>query len=211
MKLYSIFFINTIFVFNVYSQKNTEDKRLLFGLNYGQASQNKTPLNDQDYSYNNQYFKIQINYLLLNKNKISYELIIEPSLYLSEHQLLNKYFIQPHETPDYLSLREIFTQKRAFNEYVLNIGIIMRYKIINNFSSYVLGSIGPMFSDEDTERLRKGFAFSDIFGLGFSYERKKVVFDLRLTVRHNSNADLYLPNGGHNSIGVESGISFRLR
>jgi len=211
MKQYALFFFNIILVFNVYSQKKEKDKRLLFGLNYGQASQNKTPLNDKDYLYNNQYFKIQINYLLLKKKKISYELNIEPSLYLSEHQLLNKYFIQPHETPDYLSLREIFTQKRAFNEYVLNIGIIMRYKIINNFSSYVLGSVGPMFSDKGTERLRKGFAFSDIFGLGFSYELKNVVFDLRLTVRHNSNADLYLPNGGHNSIGLESGISFRIR
>ena len=93
MKQYALFFFNIILVFNVYSQKKEKDKRLLFGLNYGQASQNKTPLNDKDYLYNNQYFKIQINYLLLKKKKISYELNIEPSLYLSEHQLLNKYFV----------------------------------------------------------------------------------------------------------------------
>ena len=145
MKQYALFFFNIILFFNVYSQKKEKDKRLLFGLNYGQASQNKTPLNDKDYLYNNQYFKIQINYLLLKKKKISYELNIEPSLYLSEHQLLNKYFVQDHENPDYLSLREMFTQKRTFNEYVLNIGIIMRYKIINNFEIILITAVIPIF------------------------------------------------------------------
>ena len=68
-----------------------------------------------------------------------------------------------------------------------------------------------MISTQDTERLRKDFAFSDILGFGFSYKQKQVLIDLRLTLRHSSNADFYQPNYGHNSIGIESGISFQLK
>lgn len=210
MKPYLIFLISVAFAFKVYAQKDDGNKRLRLGLNYGQASQNRFPLDNPNYLYENQFFKIQIVYLLSKHKKFSYELNIEPSIYLSEHQLLNKFFIKPEDTPDYERQREIFTQKRAFNEYALNIGFIVRYHIVNDFSTYLLGSVGPMISGEDTERLKKGFAFSDILGLGFSYQANKVVFDLRLTLRHNSNANLYEPNHGHNSIGLETGISFLL-
>jgi hypothetical protein len=68
-----------------------------------------------------------------------------------------------------------------------------------------------MISGEDTERLKKGFAFSDILGFGFSYKQKNILFDLRMSLRHNSNANFYQPNDGHNSVGIESGISFQLK
>ena len=67
-----------------------------------------------------------------------------------------------------------------------------------------------MISNEDTERLRRGFAFSDILGLGFSWKQKRILFDFRLTLRHNSNLNFASPNKGHNSFGIESGISFQL-
>lgn len=211
MKLYPIL-LCLVISFTTYSQVvEKSNKTLLLGLNYGQSTQNKFPLNNRDYLYNNRYFKIQINYLIATKKKFKYELIIEPSIYNSKHQLLNKYFIQPHRGFDYLEQREYFTKKRSFNEYALNIGIIIRYTIFNNFSTYLLGSLGPMISGEDTERLKKGFAFSDILGFGFSYKQKNILFDLRMSLRHNSNANFYQPNDGHNSVGIESGISFQLK
>ena len=68
-----------------------------------------------------------------------------------------------------------------------------------------------MVSGDDTERLKKGFAFSDIFGLGISYKVNYITLDLRSTIRHNSNANLYMANNGHNSVGIESGILFKLK
>ncbi|WP_242204290.1 acyloxyacyl hydrolase [Aestuariivivens insulae] len=146
-----------------------------------------------------------------NKRRFGYEINIEPSVYFSRHQLLNKYYIQPNTGSNYLELREQFTQKRSFEEYAINFGIILRYKLLTHFSTYLLGSVGPMIATQGTERLKKGFAFSDILGYGFSYQQKRLLFDLRLTIRHNSNFELASPNEGHNSIGIESGISFQIK
>ena len=211
MKAYLILFLSLALSLNAYSQNDGPSKRLRLGLNYGQASQNKFPLDNPNYAYSNQYLKFQINFSSVKDKKLSYEFNIEPSLYLSEHQLLNENFIQPDDNPDYLNQRALFTKERSFQEYVVNFGIILRYKITHEFSSYLLGSIGPMWATAETERLKKGFAFSDILGLGFSYQINKVVLDLRTTLRHNSNANLSKPNHGHNSVGIETGISFFLR
>lgn len=197
-------FFNTHFI--LCQEKN---KRFSLGLNYGQASQNVFPLKDPDYSYANQYLKGQILYTLSQKNRFSFELIVEPSIYFVKYQLLNKYFVTP-DIENWQELVAIYTQKRTFNEYALNIGLNVRYALFENFSCYAQGSVGPMISGDDTERLRKGFAFSDILGLGFTWRQKKVAFDIRCTLRHNSNLDFFFPNSGHNSAGIESGISFQL-
>jgi len=192
------------------SSKKKRFKELRIGLNYGQASQARFPFNNDNYFYENTYLKGQINYLLREKNKFRLEVNIEPSIYFSEHQLLNPFFIQPSRGDDFLEQRERFTQRKRFNEYALNFGLITRYEFIKNLSGYLLFSVGPMIGTEDTERLRSGFAFSDIFGIGASYRQKKIVFDFRFTLRHSSNANLSRPNNGHNSVGFESGISFFL-
>ena len=77
-------------------------------------------------------------------------------------------------------------------------------------STYAIGGTGPMHSDKATERLAKGFAFSDIFGLGLSYELKKLLFDFRYSVRHTSNLELKQPNGGHNTTNTEFSVLFKL-
>ena len=202
----------TVFLFNGISQeKNISNQKLWLGLNYGQASRNTFIYDSPDYLYSNQFLKIQLNYVLSAKKRFSYELHIEPSLYFSEHQLLNKWFVQPKSGVDYLQQRNKFTQEREFNEYALNIGLIIRYALYKNVSLYVLGSIGPMLSEEDTERLKRGLAFSDILGLGFNFVMNNIRYDLRTTLRHNSNANISKPNNGHDSIGLEMGISFRLK
>ena len=184
--------------------------RIRIGLNYGQASQAHFPFDSPDYLYENIYFKMQFNYLLKQYKRIGFELHVEPSVYHTTYQLLNKYYLQPESGTDYLELREIYTEERTFYEYAFNIGIIFRYKIINPLSTYLIGSIGPMICEKSTERLRQGFAFSDIFGIGLSYKIRKIIIDSRLTLRHNSNANLSLPNTGHNSVGFEGGVSFQL-
>ena len=63
-----------------------------------------------------------------------------------------------------------------------------------------------MIIDTRTERMAKGFAFSDIFSFGFSYKIKKVILDLRYGVRHVSNFQLKSPNSLYSSRNFE--ISF---
>ena len=211
MRLFLLLLFSIVVIFRTHSQPTPKSNGTLFlGLNYGHASVNEFPFNNADYSYNNRYVKMQINYLL-SKRKLIYELHMEPGIYFSEHQLLNQYFIQPNRGIDYLDQRARFTRRRFFAEYVVNLGIILRCRLLKSFSTYILGSIGPMISTQDTERLSKGFAFSDVFGCGLTCRQQKWLFELRLSVRHNSNLGLLFPNIGHNSIGIESGIWLQIR
>ncbi len=65
-----------------------------------------------------------------------------------------------------------------------------------------------MITNKETERLAKGFAFSDIFGFGFQYKMDRLVFEIRPGIRHVSNLDFQFPNCGHNSTTIDFGILF---
>lgn len=183
------------------------------GINLGTATQSTFPFNLEVYDYSTQYVKVQLSKQLKGEAYFRFEILAEPSIYWAKHQLLDENYIQPSSSGDteYLMLRELYTQERSFQEFALNLGILARAKINTSLSYYGLISVGPMISTAHTERLKKGFAFSDIFGLGFSLQQKQIQFDLRLTLRHNSNANLSQPNAGHNSSGIELGINFLLQ
>lgn len=185
-------------------------ENLKFGLTYGTGSQDKFPFNADDYIHKVDFYKIQINYRFRDKKKWAFEVNLESSYNVVEHQLLNKFYIKPSDAENYEALRELYTQKRTIKEYVLNCGIIARYKIYKGISTYAIGSVGPMFANKATERLAKGFAFSDIFGLGLSYEINKFQFDFRYSVRHTSNLEFKQPNGGHNTTNTEFSVLFKL-
>lgn len=187
-----------------------KNKKIRLGINFGIASQDQFPLNNTDYLYENKHIKVQIARVLGNKNKFRFNLLLEPSIYFSEHQLLNKFFVQPSRGDDYLEQRERFTQRTSFEEFVLNVGIMLQYNADRQLSPYLLGSVGPMISNYGTERLKRGFAFSDVLALGVLTNFKSFIWDVRITLRHNSNANLGFPNNGHNSVGLETGFSFTL-
>jgi hypothetical protein len=130
-------------------------------------------------------------------------------VYKATHQLLNLYFVKPTE-PDYEAKREKFTKKRTFHEFAINIGGLVHYTLLKDVRMYFLGSIGPMMSTTETERLAKGFAFSDVAALGIFYTIKKITIDIRGVLRHTSNAGLQSPNLGHNSTGFETAVSVSL-
>lgn len=150
----SLFIVNS-FLSN--AQINKENLKL--GFNYAYGTESTFPFNSKDYDHSVTQYKIQINYLIKKKGKWSYEINVEPSYSIAEHQLLNKYFIKPSSGDDFLERRDLFTQNREIKEYVLNFGFLTRYSIIKNLSVYNLVSVGPMISDKATERLAKGFAF----------------------------------------------------
>jgi len=210
-----IFVLITFLLFNVTiaaqnSKSGIIKKELSLGLNYGQAAQEYFPYYNENYLYESKYFKGQINYLLLQKNKFSLELLVEPGFYQVQYRLLNWYFVQENRGDDFIEQRFEYIQMRTFNEFALNFGLVTRFNIFKNFSTYLMASVGPMNSGKHTERLIKGFAFSDIVGYGVSYRLNRFIFDSRLTLRHTSNANTRFPNNGHNSMGLEAGVSFVL-
>lgn len=201
------FLIIVIFLLNFSLLATAQESKSKYriGFNYGFGETNKFPFSTDDYTYHIRFYKIQLNYLLKECRKFDFEINVEPSYYRTEHQLLNKHFVTP-EDPDYLEKREEFTQLKTMNEYVLGLGFLVRYSVIKNLSVSILGSIGPMYIDTETERMSKGFAFSDVLSFGVSYKFKRVVLETRYGVRHVSNAQLQQPNNGYNTTNLEFGI-----
>lgn len=194
-----------LFLFHTtsYSQENTSKVKL--GFIYGFGEQGVFPFSSTDYTYEIKFYKAQINYALFERGKFNFEINIEPSYYSSEHQLLNEHFVTPNEE-GYLHKRAKYTKLKSMNEYTLGLGFIVRYPIFEPLSVYALGSIGPMYIDTETERMAKGFAFSDIFSFGLSYKIKSISLDVRYGVRHVSNVNLQSPNNGYNSTNFEFGF-----
>ncbi|WP_346883098.1 acyloxyacyl hydrolase [uncultured Algibacter sp.] len=191
-----------------YAQIKKENLKI--GFITGTGTQNSFPFNLESYTHEITFYKARVNYTFKEKRKWAFEINLEPGFNIAEHQLLNKYFIKPTDSDNFREEREIFLQKRTINEYVLDIGFLVRYSVYKNVSAFAIGGVGPMIGDKETARLAKGFAFSDIFGMGISYEINKIQLDFRYSVRHTSNLEFKKPNNGHNTTNIELGILFQL-
>ena len=121
--------------------------------------------------------------------------------------MINYWFIS-HTVENGDELRERYMKLKSINEYVLNVGIVYRRLLSSNSSVFAVLNTGPMYIDTDTERLKKGFAFSDIFALGSNYKLGCISLDVKCLFRHVSNANLQKPNFGYNAIGFELGTYY---
>lgn len=186
-----------------YGQNYIHKKSVGFSHGFGNEIKNR------NYSYTNSYYKFQLVYELKETKNFKYELVLQPEINFATHQLLNLYFVTP-EDPNYLEKRERFIKLKEIKEYILGIGLCMRKPISKRTSVYVLASIGPAIIDEETERLSKGFTFSDVLAIGFSVKVNKLTFDVRPSIRHISNAGLGNSNAGFNSKNIELGLFFTL-
>jgi hypothetical protein len=148
-------------------------------------------------------------YELKETKNFKYELVLQPEINFATHQLLNFYFVTPEDS-DYIEKRERFTKLKKLNEYAVGVGLRIRKSWSKSFGTYFLASVGPMFIDTETERLSKGFAFSDVLALGVTFKIDKIVFDIRPSLRHISNAGLQGSNAGFNTSNFELGVSFPL-
>ena len=187
----------------LYGQNAKRETSIGFHYGFGNEIKNK------NYSYTNRYYKIQVFYEMKETKNFKYELVVQPEINFATHQLLNLYFVKPEE-PDYIEKREIFTKLKNIKEYALGIGLCVRKPISRTISTYVLASVGPMITDTETERLSKGFAFSDVLALGLSIKVNKMVLDVRPSLRHVSNAQLQSSNAGFNTKNIEIGLSVPL-
>jgi hypothetical protein len=172
------------------------------GFNYGFGSE----IENTDYTYSNHFYKLQFNYTLNKTNNFVFQILLQPEINFATHQLKNLYFITPDET-DYLGKREKFTKLKNIKEYILGLGFLVKKPISKAVSIYILGSFGPMFTDTETERLSKGFAFSEVLSFGISFKTQNITFDIRPSLRHNSNAGLQNSNAGLNTKNIEFGMA----
>lgn len=194
----------------VYSQDSIPKyKWLRSGLIFGYASQNTFIKQESDYTYESKIIKFSNHFNWSRKRKHSWEILIEPSYYRSKHQMINYWFIS-HAVENGDELRAKFMQPKTINEYVLNVGLVYRRYLNFNASVYATLNTGPMYIDTDTERLKKGFSFSDVISIGYNYKVKKLSFDAKFMFRHASNANLQKPNYGLNSSGFELGTYYEL-
>lgn len=186
------------------SQSKKYEKSI--GFSYGVGSEFENP----NYTYTNSFYKLQFYYqLTTSERKMKYGILIQPEINFATHQLLNEYFVKVSD-PDYVQKREEYTQLKDMKEYVLGVGLTGRRAISKHFVVYFLGSVGPLVIDTETERLAKGFAFEDVAAVGILYKTPKVIFDLRPSLRHVSNAGTQYPNSGYTCKTIEFGVSFPL-
>lgn len=194
-----------LFVFPIAVHSQYKKHPMDLGLHYGFGSE----ISNTDYTFTNLYFKPQLYWQISDNGRLKYQLLLQPEINFAGHRLLNKYFVTPDE-PDYEHKRELYTRNMDIRQYVLNIGVVIRKPISEMFSVYLLGSVGPMISSAETERLSKGFAFSDVFAIGFTIKASKMSFDIRPNFRHISNAGLKQSNAGFNTLNIEFGFSVPL-
>lgn len=194
-----------LFLLAVKMTAQEDNSRFSLGFNYGFGSE----FNNRNYTFVNHFFKVQVYYTLKETKHFQYQILIQPEINFAEHQLLNFYFVKP-ETPNYQQKRDEYTRLKDVREYVLNCGFVVRKPIGKKFSVYVLGSVGPMITDTETERMSKGFAFADVLAVGFTAGYDGFQFDIRPSVRHVSNAGLGSSNAGYNTKNIEFGISYQL-
>lgn len=193
-----------------YSQDTiSKFKWLRTGVVIGYASQNTFVKQESDYTYESKIIKFSNHFNWLKSRKNSWEILVEPSYYQSKHQMINYWFIS-HTEENGDALRAKFMQLKTINEYALHLGLVYRRYLTLNSSVFATLNTGPMYIDTETERLKKGFAFSDVFSIGYNYKVKKLSFDAKFMFRHASNANLQMPNYGLNAYGFEFGTYYEL-
>ncbi|OAB25694.1 Lipid A 3-O-deacylase (PagL) [Flavobacterium fryxellicola] len=197
----SVFFILFICCLSMLSFAQVKNRDVQVGFAYGLG----TEFENKNYSYTNHYYKLQFYFEVKETKKVSYQILIQPELNFATHQLLNLYFIEPDE-PDYIKKRERYTKLKDIKEYVLNLGFLVRKPLSNQASLYALGSVGPMITDTETERLSKGFAFADVIALGVTFKINRITVDLRPSIRHVSNAGLQKKNSGYTTKNIDLGF-----
>ncbi len=174
------------------------------GFNYGEGSVDNFIFDNEDYFYEVQFHKLQFYYRIKNGN-FKFDLLFQPEYNRARHRLDNKYFVDPEERVEFMRLKTI-------NEYVLNVGFLIRKDILSFVDGYLLLSAGPGYFDKATERMAKGLAFSDNVALGLNFKTfKNFYLDLRADYRHLSNANLSKPNSGYDTFNFEVGVSYNLK
>jgi hypothetical protein len=169
-----------------------EGRAWRFGFALGYGTQGAGPVANRNYLHQTALYKLLANRPLAASRAFSLELQLEPFLGVSHHRLRNPYFVDAGAT------RARFTKGETYPELGVDVGLVGRWAVTSRLSLFALAGVGPMYGDAATERLARGFAFSDVVSVGVGYRWNGVLLEVRPGFRHVSNAYLQLPNSGHN-------------
>tara|TARA_A100001011_G_scaffold2094_1_gene2506 strand:+ start:1435 stop:2067 length:633 start_codon:yes stop_codon:yes gene_type:complete len=181
-----------------------------WGIHVGYATQQAFPFKNKDYTLtqNNILVCLRLQQFKLGNFKV--DVLSELGYYFSKHQLRNKWFTTTSNFDDFPeNFQEKMMVEKNIHQLATHLGITLNWFLSSKIAVFGYGSVGPMWTSQETERLAAGFAFSDNIGLGMKLKYKKNFWiSSVLILRHESNANLKFPNSGHNSVGLRLGVMF---
>ena len=181
-----------------------------WGIHVGYATQQAFPFKNKDYTLtqNNILVCLRLQQFQLGSFKV--DVLSELGYYFSKHQLRNKWFTTTSNFNDFPeNFQEKMLVEKNIHQLAAHLGVTLNWFLSSRIAVFGYGSVGPMWTSQETERLAAGFAFSDNIGLGVKVKYKQNFWiSSALILRHESNANLKFPNSGHNSVGLRLGVMF---
>ena len=181
-----------------------------WGIHVGYATQQAFPFKNKDYKFtqNNILGCLRLQQFRLGSFKV--DVLSELGYYFSKHQLRNKWFTTTSNFNDFPeNFQEKMLVEKNIHQLAAHLGVTLNWFLSSRIAVFGYGSVGPMWTSQETERLAAGFAFSDNIGLGVKVKYKQNFWiSSALILRHESNANLKFPNSGHNSVGLRLGMIF---
>ena len=178
-------FIATIYFCCVASFSQSKNKKLkldVIGIYYGIGNEHTFLFDDPDYLYKANYLKASFLYNLNNKT-YRWSLAIQPQIHFLKHQLLNPFFVRNIEE-NFEEDRITFTKLKSMRFYALSFEISVRRKVFNKLEVSAFFAAGPGIINTRTERLAKGFTFTENIGLGVHYGlSKKTIFRCKTNIQ----------------------------
>lgn len=210
-KIILVSFLLTSFLSFNQEKNKSKLKPYKIGFLYNYASNENFLNDDPDYDYSTNTYKAQAFYELANWKSLDIELIVQPQIQISQHQLLNKWYVTPDQDNVEEKIAE-FTQLKSMNLYGVEFGFATKKQLLKKVEVQATISLGFNYIDTRTERLAKGFTFNENFSLGFSYEifSNSFLYLGSNVFGHVSNLDFNLPNDGYNIFGIEIGYTFKI-
>lgn len=177
------------------------------GFLYSYGSEDNFIFNDPDYTYHTHIVKAQLFYQLKALKQAKLNLVLIPQYQRITHQLINEQFVTPNQE-NYIEKRIEFMQKKGINLFGVALGISYEKPIALKTYIRAMLSLGFNHIDTRSERLAKGFTFSESLSLGIEHQlNKKAAIYLGTSFGHVSNLNFQLPNDGYNILGIELGYS----
>jgi len=209
--LFSLIFV--CMITTAYAQKS---KRGLysptkFGIQFIQGNENSFIFDDPDYFYRTNTLKLQFYYPLTHWKKLDISLILQPQVQFIKHQLYNEYFVKP-TMENYLEKRQHYTQLKSLSIFAVEFGIEARKQLFKGTSLFFQVGLGLGYVDTTTERLAKGFTFTQNGNFGLDIKvTSKTSIQIFTGIGHVSNANIQMPNSGYNIFNTGIGINVSLQ
>lgn len=205
MYQYFIVLLGIFSFLNSQAQVFKERHRVKLGVMYGWADQ--SPYKEADYAWESNQIKLQFSYLLKKGRIFDYEFLSEPQVNITKFRQFNRTL---NLTEEERNANKVVQLEHLF-EYGITNGILFRHHLNKYLSTYGIVSFGALYLGDSTARLPKGISFASQASLGISLKTfKNTSFDMRVGMRHLSNAGLKSPNSGVNTFHVETGFMISL-